>query len=433
MLKFGALLILIAREITARQLQTSDGSSLWIATINDEYNCDNMTEKIKVLSSMRKSMRKSNDIDKMKGDDNCFVEFSGSDDFAHDVIGKLEGVDNVSPNEEVSLFLWGRDRADQDNLPLDGAPYNPPFNGDGQCLYIIDTGILPEHNDFTGRAKFGGDFINENNLEDNNGHGTHCSSIAAGATYGIAPATTNIYAVKVLDGYGVGSSTGVIKGIQWSVSHANKMKKTCVLSLSLGGNVNVALDKAAEKASKKHFVIVAAGNSNMSACKTSPARAGGNVITVGSTNINDYRSSFSNFGKCVNIFGPGSGIEAAYIGGKNTTKTLSGTSMATPFIAGLALQALQKNNGRYMAAYKDLMTNAIANKIKDVGSDSPNLLGRSFTYTDSPTKRFPITRPPTILLRCDNTKDEEICRAREKCAWDGFVCFIRYRYQNKNG
>lgn len=619
-LKFSALFILTAREITARQLQASDGSSLWIATINDDYDCDDMTEKIKALStSNRRMLGEINDdnvfIDKLKGDDDCFVEFSGSGEFAHDVIGAMEGVDDISPNEEISAFLWGRDRADQEDLPLDGAPYNPPFNGDGQCLYIIDTGIFPEHNDFTGRAKFGGDFINENNPNDNNGHGTHCSSIAAGAMYGIAPATTSIYGVKVLSGGGSGSSAGVIKGIQWAVSHANKMKKTCVLSLSLGGGANAALDKAAEDASKKHFVIVAAGNSDMSACTSSPARAGGKVITVGSTKIDDYRSSFSNYGKCVNIFGPGSDIEAAYIGGKSKTKKLSGTSMATPYIAGLALQALQKNDGRYMEAYNDLMANAVPDKVKDAGKDSTNLLGQSFTYTgpptlptmkptmpptvpdptlcewnpkskaydicvdfepsyfgthewdkkpivapvmlseegdgqlctgtkenfkgkfaivkrgdclfhdkvlnaqkqgavgvfiyaeksttifrpnfygndkttipscmihfDSgtkvfkngdmvhwgsvvggntpsppptmkpgstseptnkptseptarPTKRLPTTRPtrqPTMPLRCDNTKDEAECRARKKCAWDGFICFIRFKYQKKN-
>lgn len=413
---FSALFI---SGVHARHLQADDGSGLWIASIGDDADCDTLTDLIMELSTANRrrlgdDMATKTFIDKMQGDDDCFVEFSGSDDFAHNVIGKLEGVDEISPDEEVGMF-WGRDRADQEDLPLDGSRYRPPFDGDGQCLYIIDTGVYPMHRDFTGRAMLGADFINENDKNDMNGHGTHCSSIAAGAMYGIAPGTSSIYGVKVLSGSGSGSSAGVIKGIQWAVSHANKMKKTCVLSLSLGGGANGALDKAAADAAKKHFVIVAAGNSDMSACSSSPARAGGKVITVGSTKKDDFRSSFSNYGKCVNIFGPGSDIEAAYIGSKKMTKTLSGTSMATPYIAGLALQSLQKNDGNYNKAYNDLMANAVANKIKDVGTGSPNLLGLAFTYTGPPTPPTlkptmpPIMPDPTLCKWNSKTKKYDIC------------------------
>jgi hypothetical protein len=386
---------------TARQLQTAAGVGLWIASIDNQHDCEGLSNKIRELCDINsRSFGDDVVVNKFEGDDNCFIEFSATDEFAYGVIGEIEGVDGISMNEEVNMF-WGRDRSDQRDLPLDGAPFNPLYRGDGQCLYVIDTGIYPSHKDFTGRASFGLDVVNEGNENDLNGHGTHCSSIAAGAMYGIAPNTSNIYSIKVLNQYGSGSSAGVIRGIQWAVSEANKMNKTCVLSMSLGGGMNDALDKAAVDAAKYHFVVVAAGNSGLNACLSSPARAGGNVITVASTKRDDFRSSFSNYGKCVDIFGPGSDITAAYIGDQNKSRTLSGTSMATPYIAGLALQALQKNNGNYTMAYQDLMAHAVPNKIKDAGKDSPNLLGQSFTYTSPPVSESTLCKLNPVSKKYD--------------------------------
>lgn len=392
---------------SARQLTTADGSSLWIAEIGDGMDCDEMTEKIRGFSASNRRLLESDVfIEEMMGDDDCFVSFSGNKDVAEGV-ANMKGVVSVSPDNEVGMF-WNRDRADQDSLPLDGAKYNPLFDGDGQCLYVIDTGIFPSHNDFSGRAAHGADFVDEDNKDDGNGHGTHCAATAAGVMYGIAPKTSEIYGVKVLSSSGSGSSAGVIKGIQWAVSDANTKKKTCVLSLSLGGGANGALDKAAENAAKNHFVIVAAGNSDTDACNSSPARAEGKVITVGSTQKNDQRSSFSNYGKCVDIFGPGSDILSAYIGGKSKTKVLSGTSMATPYIAGLALQALQKNGGNYENAFNDLFSTATSGKIKDPGANSPNLLGRTFDYTGPPTPpTLKPTAPPTV-------PDPTLCKWNDK-------------------
>jgi len=403
----GLITFFLVFKIDARQLKAADGSSMWIAEIEDTFDCTEMTEKIKTYSmSNRRVLHGDVIIDELRGDYDCFVSFNGNQAVA-DGVANMDGVVRVSPDEEVGIF-WNRDRADQDNLPLDGAPYHPVFNGAGQCLYVIDTGIYPMHNDFTGRAKHGGDFINEDDADDGNGHGTHCASTAAGALYGIAPMTSEIYGVKVLGATGSGSSAGVIKGIQWAVTHANKNKKTCVLSLSLGGGENAALNKAAENAAKKHFVVVAAGNSNMDACSSSPASAVGNVITVGSTKKDDYRSSFSNYGKCVNIFGPGSDIESAYIGGKSNTKILSGTSMATPYIAGLALQSLQKNDGDYSLAYDDLLATATHGNVKNAGIGSPDLFGRAFDYTGPPT---PPTTKPTMP---PTTPDPKLCKLNPK-------------------
>jgi hypothetical protein len=399
--------ILFSQHAYSRQLLAKDGSSLWIAEVSDDHDCDDMAIKIKGYGMANRRILESDMfVDEMKGEDDCFVSFSGNQDLA-DGVAHLEGVVEVSSDEEVNMF-WNRDRADQDDLPLDGALYNPIFNGDGQCLYVVDTGIFPGHDDFGGRAILGGDFVKETNEEDGNGHGTHCASTAAGAMYGIAPMTSVIYGVKVLGSTGSGSSAGVIRGIQWAVAHAKKSGKTCVISMSLGGGQNTALNKAAENAAKNNFVVVAAGNSNMDACSSSPAGAEGNVITVGSTKKDDFRSSFSNYGKCTDIFGPGSDITSAYIGGNKMTKILSGTSMATPYIAGLALQSLQKNDGNYKRAYDDLFAVATFGKVKNAGSGSPNIMGRTFGYTGPPT-------PPTIQPTMPPTMpDPMLCKWNEK-------------------
>lgn len=377
------------------QITTEQGEGLWIAAIDDEYDCNEMTTRIKNLIHGARRRLSSSIVGTLEelseGDLDCFVHFSSPSSDVVDAVAALDGVLSVSPDNEITFFEeWGRDRSDQDDLPLDNKMYKPSYTGVGQRLYVIDTGIYKEHNDFGDRASYGGNFIDSEPEGDNNGHGTHCASNAAGSKYGIAPGTEVIKGVKVLSGTGSGSSSGVIKGIQWAVKDAGS--KTCVLSMSLGGGFDSSLNKAAADASKKHIVVVAAGNSNLDACSSSPASADGTVITVGSTKKDDFRSSFSNFGKCVDIFGPGSDIKAAYIGSPTETRVLSGTSMATPYIAGLALQYLEKHNGDLDSAYNDLFSNALFGKVKDAGTGSTNLLGRIDSYTGPPT---PPTMKPT--------------------------------------
>lgn len=410
MMMFFVLLSVLVSMNSARQLSATDGTLLWIAAINDSYDCDDVTARISALALLGRDLSTTAGsvvIDQMKGDEDCFVEFSGDATLVA-VIEAMDGVESVSYNEEVFAVQWNLDRADQSDLPLDGEPYMPVIDGTGQCVYLIDTGIYPDHSDFEGRASFGADFINEDEPKDLNGHGTHVASTATGIKYGIAPGTTHVVGVKVLGASGSGSSAGVIKGIQWAVADANKNKKmTCVLSLSLGGGPNTALDKAAVDAAKQHFVVVAAGNSNEDACNTSPARSSGKVITVGSTTKSDSRSSFSNYGKCVDIFAPGSSIMAASVGGPSKTAVLSGTSMATPYIAGLALQALQKNDNNYMTAYDDLFASAVSGRVTDV-MGTVNLLGVAFSYTGPPT-------PPTIQPTMPPSMPEPtLCRRVEK-------------------
>lgn len=379
----------------AEQIVTQSNEKLWIATVDDDVDCDKVTYTINnLINGHRRRLGVDGSdgvLEELYGGYDCFVSFSTPDDSIIEEVKEIDGVVSVDMDEVITGFEeWNLDRADQDNLPLDKEKYLPGYTGRGQCLFVIDTGIYKEHREFGDRAYYGADYVNENPKSDANTHGSHVSGTAAGYTYGIAPETPYIFGVKVLNKSGGGSTSAVIKGIQWSVTHANDvMKQTCVLSLSLGGGKNSALDKAASDAAKKHFVIVAAGNSNADACNYSPAGAGGNVITVGSTDKNDVRSTFSNYGKCVDIFAPGTNIKSVGINGPSDSKTLSGTSMATPYIAGLALQFLEKNKNNYNKARQELFATALGGKVKNPGKGSKNLLGRISDYVGPPT-------PPTV-------------------------------------
>jgi hypothetical protein len=414
MVIFSILLIMQLFALNyGMQLKTVDGDSLWLATIDDSYDCDEMTNIIKGITENHNERRmlagEDVFIEELKGgDEDCFVEFSGTYEMAVTVNNTI-GVIDVDPDNEIfiDIYNWGIDRSDQDKLPLNKNNYMPSFTGDGQTVYIIDTGIFKDHDDLSGRASYGGDFVNEGVLMDKNGHGTHCSSIAVGTNYGISH-NAKVIGVKVLSGSGSGSISNVIKGVQWAVKHAGS--KTSVLSLSLGGGSSTAMNKVVEVASKTHIVVVAAGNSNMDACSASPAGAGENVITVGSTTIKDSRSGFSNYGKCVDIFGPGSKITAAFIGSSSTVKVLSGTSMAAPYISGIALQILEKNNGDFSRSYNDLLATGIYGVLKgDLGDGSPNIIGIIPSYTGPPTvPTLNPTMPPTL-------EEPRLCMGNGNC------------------
>src|SRR6185369_14257464 len=225
---------------------------------------------------------------------------------------------------------WGLDRIDQRNRPLN-AIYTFNWTGSGVRAYVIDTGIRTTHTQFGGRASnvfdaFGGSGA------DCNGHGTHVSGTIGGSTYGVAKSAL-LRGVRVLDCNGSGSNSGVIAGVDWVTNnHINP----AVANMSLGGGASSALDTAVNNLANSGVPIaVAAGNSNANACNTSPARAA-NAITVGSTTTSDARSSFSNFGTCLDLFAPGSGILSSWFSSDTATATLSGTSMASPHVAGVA-------------------------------------------------------------------------------------------------
>jgi subtilisin family serine protease len=264
---------------------------------------------------------------------------------------------------------WGLDRIDQRNRPL-SATYTYNWTGSGVRVYVIDTGIRTTHTQFGGRASnvfdaFGGSGA------DCNGHGTHVSGTVGGSTYGVAKSAL-LRGVRVLDCNGSGSTSGVIAGVNWvTQNHINP----AVANMSLGGGASSALDSAVNSLSNSGVPIaVAAGNSNADACGSSPARAA-NAITTGSTTTTDARSSFSNFGTCLDIFAPGSGILSAWFSSDTATATLSGTSMASPHVAGVAALYKQANPSASSTTVRNaIVNNATTNVVTGAGTGSPNRL-----------------------------------------------------------
>jgi subtilisin family serine protease len=264
---------------------------------------------------------------------------------------------------------WGLDRIDERDRPLSGT-YTYNWTGSGVRAYIIDTGIRTAHTQFGGRASnvfdaFGG------NGQDCHGHGTHVAGTVGGSTYGVAKSAL-LRGVRVLDCTGSGSTSGVIAGVDWV--RQNHIAPA-VANMSLGGGASSSLDTAVNNLSNAGVAIaVAAGNENQNACNVSPARAA-NAITTGSTTSSDARSSFSNFGTCVDIFAPGSGILSAWFSSNTATATLSGTSMASPHVAGVAALYKQANPSASATTIRNaIVNNASLNKITNVGTGSPNRL-----------------------------------------------------------
>jgi len=264
---------------------------------------------------------------------------------------------------------WGLDRIDQRNRPLN-AQYNYNWTGSGVRVYVIDTGIRTSHSQFGGRASnvfdaFGGSGA------DCNGHGTHVSGTVGGSTYGVAKSAL-LRGVRVLDCNGSGSTSGVIAGVDWV--RVNRIDPA-VANMSLGGGVSTALDTAVNNLSNSGVTIaVAAGNSNANACNSSPARAA-NAITVGSTTSTDARSSFSNFGTCLDLFAPGSSILSSWYTSNTATATLSGTSMASPHVAGVAALYKQANPSASATTIRNaIVNNATTNVVTNAGTGSPNRL-----------------------------------------------------------
>ncbi|SFR28488.1 Serine protease, subtilisin family [Lentzea waywayandensis] len=266
---------------------------------------------------------------------------------------------------------WGLDRIDQRNLPLNSS-YSYTSTGAGVTAYVIDTGVRISHSTFGGRAANGRDFVdNDNVAQDGNGHGTHVAGTIAGSQYGVAKAA-KIVAVRVLDNAGSGTLAGVAAGIDWVGANA---VKPAVANLSLGGGANATLDTAVRNAVAKGVTFaVAAGNSNANASGFSPARVT-EAITVGSTDRTDARSSFSNFGAVLDIFAPGRDITSAWNTSDSATSTISGTSMATPHVAGAAARYLSTNASAtpaQVASY--LVGQSTPSKVTNPGTGSPNRL-----------------------------------------------------------
>lgn len=270
-----------------------------------------------------------------------------------------------------SPATWGLDRIDQRNLPLNNS-YTYNFTGAGVTAYVIDTGIRVSHNEFGGRAASGYDFVdNDANADDCHGHGTHVAGTVGGATYGVAKGVSLI-AVRVLNCAGSGTTSGVIAGIDWITSHHTNGK--AVANMSLGGSPSSALDNAVRNSINDGVVYaIAAGNNNANACNFSPARVA-EAITVGATTSTDARASYSNKGKCLDLFAPGSSITSAWSTSDSATNTISGTSMATPHVAGVAALYLEGHTGTPKQVRDAIVAAATSGVVKSKGSGSPNLL-----------------------------------------------------------
>ena len=313
---------------------------------------------------------------------------------------------------------WGLDRIDQRDLPL-STTYSYDATGSGVSAYIIDTGILLGHNEFTGRVSTGFDAVTSGgDANDCNGHGTHVAGTVGGTTYGVAKAT-RLYAVRVLGCNGSGTNSGVIAGVDWVTSNR---QLPAVANMSLGGGASTALDDAVRRSIASGVTYaLAAGNGDFlgrpqDACAGSPSRVT-EGLTVGATDKTDKEASFSNYGTCVDLLAPGVSITSAWYTSTTATNTISGTSMATPHVAGAAALYLQTNVGAAPATVADALTkNASVDKItlhsRSASGGTPNLLLYTGTQASEPP---PASTSITLTTSGYKTKG----RAYVDLVWSG--------------
>jgi len=313
-------------------------------------------------------------------------------DVEADCIVKLDPEEEEDAFHAISTAMsWGLDRIDS-RSGTDGKYDDSGESGAGAVVYVLDTGIRTSHVDFGGRAlpgfsagcptgsesTCGSLWIHRGDItaaRSCHGHGTHCASTIGGAAYGVAKGVT-IVSVQVLSCQGSGSMSGIIAGIEWAMNDArDRGQPPAIISMSLGGNGANRYDEIIGKAHAAGILtVVAAGNNNGDACRKSPASTA-LAVTVGSTAQGDARSSFSNYGTCVDLFAPGSAITAAWSDSDTQVKTISGTSMACPHVAGMAAQLRARTPTLDPdAATAALLCHATVGAISDVPADTVNKL-----------------------------------------------------------
>ncbi|KAF9382965.1 hypothetical protein BGX21_001678 [Mortierella sp. AD011] len=293
-----------------------------------------------------------------------------------------EDVDFVEQDQIVSINTlqqsnppsWGLRRVSQRQNNPSAPFYYQNQAGAGVTAYVIDTGINTAHVEFGGRAVMGANFVTGSANTDENGHGTHVSGTIGGTTYGVAK-RVNLVGVKVLNAQGQGSFSAIIAGMDWVAQRARGTK--AVVNMSLGGGKSQALDQALTNLFYSGIPsIVAAGNdANADACNGSPSGAQGS-FTVAASDIDDQMAYFSSYGQCVDIFGPGVNILSSWIGSRTATNTISGTSMATPHVVGVAALLLSSDPSLTspQAVYDKLHQTATPNVIGGYLRGSPNKL-----------------------------------------------------------
>ncbi|KAF8646921.1 hypothetical protein AX16_007013 [Volvariella volvacea WC 439] len=314
------------------------------------------------------------------------------DDESLNILRASEDVDYITEDGivEINDYVvqtdapWGLGRISQDAKLTDQDPYALTYTytydesaGEGVDIYVVDTGVYIEHEEFEGRATWGATFGAGYGNADGNGHGTHCAGTAAGKKFGVAK-KASIIAVKVLSDWGSGTLADVISGLDYVGVQAPITGRPSVVSMSLGGYANDALDAAVLRLTTIGVhVVVAAGNSADDVQWYSPARAP-SAITVSASGIDDAAAYFSNYGALVDIWAPGFYIPSAWIGSPNATNVISGTSMATPHVSGLAAYFIAKDGNLSPAALSDKIQNlSVKNALTGVPSGTVNYLARN--------------------------------------------------------
>lgn len=336
---------------TINKVQTANTvQNRWIAEFEDNVALDAVMNTVKAVAGIKTKHEYA--ADAWKG-----FSFEGSEAVV-DILSTFGFLKSVEPDTKVSIQapMASPNPAVQVKRALttqSGAPYGlarishrskgqsgyiyDSSAGSGSYIYVIDTGINSAHTAFGGRAIQGANFVDGESIADGNGHGTHCSGTTGSSSYGVAKKAT-IIGVKVLDSQGQGYNSDIMAGINWAINDAKNRGgvSRSVISMSLGGEYSEQSNSAVRAATNAGiFTAVAAGNDNIDASNSSPASES-TACTVGATDSNDNRASFSNYGSILDIFAPGVNILSTWIGSSTATNTISGTSMATPHIAGLA-------------------------------------------------------------------------------------------------